>query len=137
MNSKCNPVLALALLAAMASGSALAQGAGMQAPSGDTALPPTDAMPPAESAAPLSDEQVAAFAEAQSRVIEIREKWDERLAEADSENEVMEGKASANEEMEIAVKNTGLSVAEYNEIAIAAQRDGTLRERIRKELTRS
>lgn len=110
-----------------ASGAALAQG-GAGAGGGATA--------PQQQAAPdidVSDDQVAAFAEAQTRVAEIGQKWTPRMQEAESKEAVQKARQSAQQEMVIAVENAGLSVQEYNKIARAAQADEDLRGRIQEE----
>lgn len=78
----------------------------------------------------VNDEQVSAFAEAQARVVEIGEKWSPRLEAAETAEEMQEAQQSAQQEMIVAVENSGLSVEEYNQIAQAAQADEALRERI-------
>ena len=78
----------------------------------------------------VSDEQVESFAEAQARVAEIGEKWTPRMQEAESSEEVQKAREQAQQEMVIAVENSGLSVQEYNQIARAAQADEELRAKI-------
>ncbi|WP_052368122.1 DUF4168 domain-containing protein [Algiphilus aromaticivorans] len=80
----------------------------------------------------VSDEQVESFAEAQSRVAEIGEKWTPRMQEAESSEDVQKAREQAQQEMVIAVENAGLSVQEYNQIARAAQADEELREKIQE-----
>lgn len=78
----------------------------------------------------VSDEQVESFAEAQTRVAEIGEKWTPRMQEAESSEDVQKAREQAQQEMVIAVENAGLSVQEYNQIARAAQADEELRKKI-------
>lgn len=78
----------------------------------------------------VSDEQVESFAEAQARVAEIGEKWTPRMQEAESSEDVQKAREQAQQEMVIAVENSGLSVQEYNQIARAAQADEELRAKI-------
>lgn len=80
----------------------------------------------------VSDEQVEAFAEAQARVAEIGEKWTPRMQEAESSEDVQKAREQAQQEMVIAVENSGLSVQEYNQIARAAQADEELRQEIQE-----
>lgn len=81
----------------------------------------------------VSDDQAAAFAEAQGRVAEIGQKWTPRMQAAESSEDIQKARESAQKEMVIAVENTGLSVQEYNQIAQAAQADPELRERIESQ----
>lgn len=84
----------------------------------------------------VSDEQVKSFADAQTRVNEISQKWQAQLSGQETESELQEVQDKARQEMVIAVQNTGLSLQEYNQIAMAAQADATLQERIRAAMTR-
>lgn len=78
----------------------------------------------------VSDEQIENFVTAQERVAEIGKKWSPRMEKAESSEEANKARESAQKEMVIAVKNSGLSVQEYNQIARAAQADPELRQRI-------
>lgn len=78
----------------------------------------------------VSEEQINNFVTAQERVAEIGEKWSPRMENAESSEEANKARQSAQKEMVIAVKNSGLSVQEYNQIARAAQSDPELRKRI-------
>lgn len=78
----------------------------------------------------VSEEQINNFVTAQERVAEIGEKWSPRMENAESSEEANKARQSAQKEMVIAVKNSGLSVQEYNLIARAAQSDPELRKRI-------
>ncbi len=88
---------------------------------------------PAQQQAPanVSDAQVEAFAKAQERVIEIGQKWNGKLQEAGSPEEIESARESAHQEMSIAVESLGLSVDDYNRIAIAMQTDPQLQQRVR------
>lgn len=97
----------------------------------------SEAMPETQAPAPASitDDQVKAFADAQSRVREISQKWSPKVNEAQSEEEAVQVQESARQEMIIAVQNTGLTLTQYNEIARAAQSDPKLQQRIQGELS--
>lgn len=78
----------------------------------------------------VSEQQVESFAEAQARVAEISEKWTPRMQEAESSEAEQKAREQAQQEMVDAVKNAGLSVQAYNQIARAAQTDAQLRQQI-------
>lgn len=111
------------------SGAALAQGGAGAGGGAAGAAPQQQAAPDID----VSDDQVSAFAEAQTRVAEIGQKWTPRMQEAESQEAVQKARQSAQQEMVIAVENAGLSVQEYNKIARAAQADEELRGRIQEE----
>ena len=111
------------------SGAALAQGGAGAGGGAAGAAPQQQAAPDID----VSDDQVSAFAEAQTRVAEIGQKWTPRMQEAESKEAVQKARQSAQQEMVIAVENAGLSVQEYNKIARAAQADEELRGRIQSE----
>lgn len=85
---------------------------------------------PQQSSADFSDEKVAAFVDAQSRVVEVSQKLNERLQNITDPEEVRKAQQSAHKEMVIAVETSGLTVEEYNNMAQAAQNDPELAKRI-------
>lgn len=101
--------------------------------------PTTDSMLVAQSseqqAAEFSEEQLETFVEARQRVIEISKKWQDRLNNADSQEELTSAQQAAQEEMVDAVKDQGLSVDDYNLIADAAQQDPELMDRLNEMIS--
>jgi predicted ATPase with chaperone activity len=97
--------------------------------------PPAPQAPAAaQASAQVSDTQIEAFAKAQERVVEIGNKWNAQLqqqGEASTEA-INNARESAHKEMVIAVEALGISVDEYNRIAIAMQNDPDLQQRVRE-----
>ena len=94
-----------------------------------TGVPP----PPAQqTAAELSEEQIQTFAKAQERVVEIGQKWNQQVqnqGEATPED-IQKARESAHQEMVLAVESIGMSVDDYNRIAMAVQGDAALQKRV-------
>jgi hypothetical protein len=88
-----------------------------------------------QQAADFSDEQIAAFVEARQSVIEIAEQWEDRLQNADSQEELNSLQQASQEEMVEAVREEGITVNEYNMIVDATQTDPELRERVNDMMT--
>ncbi|WP_420468529.1 DUF4168 domain-containing protein [Panacagrimonas sp.] len=107
------------------SNAALAQG---------TAQPPA-AQPPAAALVEVDDKQIDAFAQAQGRVTEISQKWQAQIDGTETEAEMQSVQEKARKEMVIAVQNSGLTLEQYNQIAMAAQNDAELQQRIRAAMT--
>ncbi|MFO8052895.1 MAG: DUF4168 domain-containing protein [Candidatus Omnitrophota bacterium] len=78
----------------------------------------------------VSDEDMEAFAKAQNKVEEIRQKYQSKLSDVEDQTKRQEMVQKMNEELVDAVKNSGLSVERYNEIFEAAQNDSQLQQRI-------
>lgn len=78
----------------------------------------------------FSEEQLETFVEARAEVIEISRKWQDRLNNVESQDELTEAQNAAQEEMVEAVQDQGLSVEDYNLIADAAQRDPELMDQL-------
>jgi len=87
---------------------------------------------PPEQAAPVevSDQQVQSFVEAQTKIVEIQQQYQSRMASAETPESQQEMVAEANEKMISAVETSGLSVEEYNQIITAAESDTDLQQRI-------
>ncbi len=83
----------------------------------------------------VSDTQIKSFVIAQERVTEISQKWQDTLSGQETEPEMREVQEKARREMVIAVQNVGLSLQEYNQIAMAAQNDKGLQDRIRAQMS--
>ncbi|MFO8083374.1 MAG: DUF4168 domain-containing protein [Desulfobacterales bacterium] len=88
-------------------------------------------MPPGQEgqqAAPdFSDAELQKTAEAYVSVMEIREKYQDQLAEAKDPNKAQEIQTKANEEITGAIKNKGLELTRYNDVISAAQTNEKVR----------
>ncbi|MCH1923624.1 DUF4168 domain-containing protein [Shewanella sp. C32] len=80
----------------------------------------------------VSDEQLEQFAGAQETVNEIRVDAMAKLEKVEDQNEAQEIQQQANEDMVSAVKDSGLSVEDYNLIARAVQSDTKLAARLKE-----
>ena len=118
--------LTIALAALFVTGGAAlaqdSQGAGQPA-FGET-TPPTAAM---------TDQTVDTFVDAFVAVQGIREDYTERLQNASDEGEAQGLQQEAQEKMMQAVEASGMSVQEYNEVAMALQNDPELMERVQEK----
>ncbi|TVP88868.1 MAG: DUF4168 domain-containing protein [Thioalkalivibrio sp.] len=115
--------IALAALFA-AGGTALAQEQGAGQPSFGETTPQTAA---------LTDQTVDTFVDAFVAVQDIREEYTERLHGASDEAEAQALQQEAQDEMMQAVEASGMSVQEYNEVAMALQNDPELMERVQEK----
>lgn len=131
MKKRVLPLSAL-FLAAGLSGAALAQqnAAGQQPPP----QAPQTAQPALGEASDISDNEVQQFADAQQKVEEIKGEYRTKVQEnSDQPEQAMEMQREAQQEMVQAVKDSGLEVRKYNQIAQLAQYDSGLRERIEEQ----
>ncbi|MGY6629799.1 MAG: DUF4168 domain-containing protein [Wenzhouxiangella sp.] len=78
----------------------------------------------------VSDQQLEQFADAQIQITEIQQDFAGRLQEVDDPEQAHELQVQANEEMTEAVQEIGLSVQDFNEIAMAIQNDPELQQRL-------
>lgn len=116
-------VLTIALAALFAaSGTALAQGGGQ--PSFGENTPPTAAM---------TEQTIDTFVDAFVAVQGIREDYTERLQAASDQGEAQGLQQEAQEKMMQAVEASGMSVQEYNEVAMTLQNDPELLERVQEK----
>lgn len=83
-----------------------------------------------QQSADLSDEKIEAFVDARESVVEISRQWEDRLNNADTQEEINSLQQQAQEEMVAAVRDEGLTVEEYNMIVDAMQTDPDLQERV-------
>jgi len=81
----------------------------------------------------VTDQTVDTFADAFVAVQGIREEYTERLHGASDEAEAQALQQEAQEEMMRAVEQSGMSVQEYNEVAMALQNDPALMERVQEK----
>lgn len=120
---------ALSLLAGMlalgaGAGSALAQSEAPQQP------PAAQSQPPAAQSEQVSDESLKIFASAMKEVNRIADKARTELQQSDQPEKAQEVQQKAQAEMVDAVQKKGLSVEQYNQIAMAAQSDPKVREKV-------
>lgn len=83
----------------------------------------------------FTDEKIEAFVEAREQVVEISKKWEDRLSNAESQEELRSLQQESQEEMVEAVRDEGISVNEYNLIVDATQTDEELRKRVNEMMT--
>lgn len=83
----------------------------------------------------FSEQQLETFIDAREQVIQISRKWQDRLNNAESQDELAEAQNAAQEEMVNAVRDQGLSVEDYNLIAEAAQQDPELMDQLNEMMT--
>lgn len=83
----------------------------------------------------FSDEKIESFVAARESVVEISRKWEERLSNTESQEELNSLQQQAQEEMVEAVRDEGISVNEYNMIVDATQTDPDLLERVNELMT--
>lgn len=80
----------------------------------------------------FSDKQLKAFVKAQSNVQTVVKKWDSKVANADDKKAAQK---KENKAMVKAVKDSGLTPKQYNDIAQQAQKDPQLTQRIQSFMT--
>lgn len=83
----------------------------------------------------FTDEKIEAFVQAREQVVEISKKWEDRLSNAESQEELRSLQQESQEEMVEAVRDEGISVNEYNLIVDATQTDEGLRKRVNEMMT--
>lgn len=83
----------------------------------------------------FSDQKLEAFVEARESVVEISGEWEERINNAESQDELNSLRDAAQQEMVQAVQEEGLSVNEYNLIVDATQTNPDLRQRVNEMIT--
>jgi hypothetical protein len=85
---------------------------------------------PAAGAMSADSKTLDQFAEAFGEVQEIRQDFSASLEGVESESKARSLQADAQEKMVTAVQDAGLTVQEYNRIAMQIQRDPELREKV-------
>lgn len=83
----------------------------------------------------FSDEDVKAFVAARDSVIEISQEWEERIQNAESQEEMNSLQQASQEEMVKAIRSEGLSVNDYNMMVDAARSNPDLQQRINELVT--
>ena len=93
--------------------------------------------PQAQSPSPtISDEKLSAAAAAVGQVTSVRQSYEHRIAEAPPSDKQRLTK-EANDALEKAVTDQGLSVDEYNSIIRTAQNDPAIRQKLAQRISRS
>ncbi|OOC10248.1 DUF4168 domain-containing protein [Thioalkalivibrio halophilus] len=98
--------------------------------------PPEGGGAPMQQQAPevdLSDEDIDTFVEAFVGVQEVREDFSQRLQEAEDETQAQQMQQEAQDEMVAAVEDAGMTVEEYNEVAMALQNDPELMQEVQQQ----
>lgn len=85
---------------------------------------------PAAPQVELSEKKISKFSEAYAEISTIRQDYTDRMRSAEDQSKARELQQQAQSEMMAAVKETGLSVQDYNRIAQAIQRNPELRNRV-------
>lgn len=80
----------------------------------------------------LSEEDIDTFVTAFVAVQEVREDFADRLQNAEDETEAQSMQQEAQDEMVSAVEDSGMSVEEYNEVAMALQNDPELMQEVQE-----
>ncbi|WP_024327178.1 DUF4168 domain-containing protein [Thioalkalivibrio sp. AKL19] len=80
----------------------------------------------------LSEEDIDTFVTAFVAVQEVREDFADRLQNAEDETEAQSMQQEAQDEMVNAVEDAGMSVEEYNEVAMALQNDPELMQEVQE-----
>ncbi len=80
-------------------------------------------------AAPISEENLEKFVEADKEVAELRDEFSEKLSKAEDQEEAQKLQLEAQEKMVEAVQDADLDVPTYNEIATRMQTDPELQQR--------
>lgn len=97
--------------------------------------PPTQGnMPGHSEPIEVDDKTLDKFADAYGEVQSIQQEFAQELQQVSEESEAQSLQRSAQEKMMEAVKDSGLSVTEYNEISVAVSSDPELQKRIRSSM---
>ncbi|QIB65683.1 DUF4168 domain-containing protein [Kineobactrum salinum] len=91
-----------------------------------------DAPPPQTEQIEVTDSKLALYVQAATKITELRDQFQQKMAEADSPEQAQSLQEEASTEMIGAVESFGMTVEEYNQIAYALQSDPELRERLEK-----
>ncbi len=93
-----------------------------------------DAMPGYESGVQVTDTELMQFADAMQAVNDIRDQYSQRIEGAQSQDQAQQLQQEAGQRMTIAVQESGMTVDQYNEIAVALQGDPQLMQRLEQLL---
>ena len=131
------PLMSLSalLLAAGVTGAAFAQQGTPQQQGQQGAAQQGQPNPALGDASDITDEEVKKFADAQAKVEQVKGEYQSQVqAASEDPQKAMDVQREAQQEMVKAVKETGLDVRKYNQIAQLAQYDTDLRERIQENM---
>lgn len=81
-------------------------------------------------ASDFSDEELKQFVDLQDKIGDVREEYVSRIEEADSEDKARELQQEAQTEMVNAIEDAGMSVQDYNAIAVAYNSNPEIQERV-------
>ena len=87
-------------------------------------------MPQQQEAPEVSESQINAFVEAYIAVNEVREDYTARLQEAEDQEQAQQLQQEANDAMTAAIEDNGMSIEEYQEVAMAVNADADVREQV-------
>lgn len=87
-------------------------------------------MPQQQEAPEVSESQINAFVEAYIAVSEVREDYTARLQEAEDQEQAQQLQQEANDAMTAAIEDNGMSIEEYQEVAMAVNADADVREQV-------
>lgn len=120
---------ALIISGLVASPAAFGQAQGQQGQQGQQQE--AQPMPQQQQEAPdVSDEQIEQFVDAYINLSDVREDYTTRVQEAEDQEEAQAIQEEANEAMTAAIEDAGLSMEEYQEVAMAINADSEIRERV-------
>ena len=88
--------------------------------------------PGAENQAPISDAKLQQFTDAVAEVQAVQQEYAQAVEQAESQEDVQTLRTDAQQEMQSAVEDTGLSVPEFNLIAQRLQSDPQLVQRLQE-----
>jgi len=86
--------------------------------------------PEQQQQADFSDEELQQFVELQDQIGDVRDEYVSRIESADSEDQARELQQEAQTEMVEVIEDAGMSVQEYNAIAVAYNSDPSIQERV-------
>lgn len=136
MSTTRNPLLSLMIAGGLVFGASAAYAQGGAPGAGN---PPPQTMPSqqegAQAQAPVSDEEVGKFVEAYTAVQTLNHEYAAKLQGAEDPEVATSLQQEAQEKMQEAITDAGLSLDEYQEIANLANQHPDLHERIISELT--
>ena len=118
---------ALMLGAAIVAGAAVATAGGVHA---QTAAPAPGAQQAPAAAQTFTDQEIQSYASAVVKVQDISTKWQDKLRAAKDPSASTEIQKQAESEAVAAVKEEGLTVEKYNQIALATETDTELRNKV-------
>lgn len=91
-------------------------------------------MPERPQQADFSEEEITAFARAQSKIVELQQNYNQRFAQAESEAEQQSLMQEANQEMIGVIESVGLTIDVFNAIAAEVQDNPALMRRIHQSM---